>query len=95
MVDSVSTFFINGNQSFINGPRSQPRDLPDCFILGNCIFDSFLFTYKLFAKGLSRYETCLPGNIKLYGKIVSLLPIMFDYNLRVTSAALFVADFNL
>ena len=55
--------------------------------------DTF-YAVELIAKTLRRLETCLEGNNKLYGKLVSLLPIMFFDNLKVTSVAHFVAVFN-
>ena len=30
----LNTFFINNNPVFSNGPRSLPRNPPDCMILG-------------------------------------------------------------
>lgn len=42
-----------------------------------------------------RLETCLSANSKLCRKLFSLVPTMFDDNLRVTSIAFFDFDFNL
>ena len=33
--NGVATFFINGNPVFNNGPRSLPRNPPNCTILHN------------------------------------------------------------
>ena len=33
LASGLITFFINGNPAFSNGPRSQPRNTPDCIIL--------------------------------------------------------------
>ena len=33
LANAVSTFFKNGKPTLINGPRSLPRNLPDCTIL--------------------------------------------------------------
>ena len=35
LTNGLITFFINGNYVFDNGPRSLPRNLPDCIILDN------------------------------------------------------------
>ena len=35
LANGVSTFFINGKLVFSNGPRSLPRNPPDCTILGS------------------------------------------------------------
>ena len=36
------TFFINGNPVFSNGPKSLPRNAPDCIILDNWVFDNLI-----------------------------------------------------
>ena len=41
-----------------------------------------------------RLETCLSANSKLCRKLFSLVPTMFDDNLRVTSAAYIATGFN-
>ena len=38
LANCLITSFINGNAAFSNGPRSPPRNLPDCIILDNWIF---------------------------------------------------------
>ena len=45
-------FFINGNPVFNNGPRSLPRNPPDCIILDSWVFDSLVSVGKQFAKVL-------------------------------------------
>ena len=50
---------------------------------------------ELFAKALRRCETYLLVNNNLWGKVVSLSPIMFDDNLKSTSVSFFTADLNL
>ena len=35
LANGLITFFISGNPVFSNGPRSQPRNAPDCNILDN------------------------------------------------------------
>ena len=35
LVNSLITFFTNGNPVFINGPSNLPRNPPDCIILDN------------------------------------------------------------
>ena len=37
-----STFPIKGNPIFINGPKSLPKNSPDCPILCNWAFDNFI-----------------------------------------------------
>ena len=36
LANGLITFFINGNPVFSNGPRSLPRNPPDCIISDNC-----------------------------------------------------------
>ena len=35
LANGLITFSISGNLVFSNGPRSLPRKLPDCIVLGN------------------------------------------------------------
>ena len=35
LANGLSTFFINGKPTFLNGPRSLARNLPYCTILGS------------------------------------------------------------
>ena len=35
LASGLIIFFINGKPVFSNGPRSLPRNPPDCIILGN------------------------------------------------------------
>ena len=56
---------------FGKGPRSLPRNLPDCFILDSWVFDYFILGGKLLVKDLRSFETCLSVNNNLWGKLVS------------------------
>ena len=58
-------FFINGNHVFNNGPRSLPRNTPDCIMLDNKIFNSIISVDELFPKALQRLATCLLVNNNL------------------------------
>ena len=71
------TLFINGNPVLSNEPRSLPRNLPNCTILDNWVFDSLILTDELCAKALWRFLTCLSVNNNLCGRLVSTsqLPI--------------------
>ena len=96
LINGLSTFTINDNPIFINGPRILPRNPTDCTILDNWVFDNFILGDELFAKILRSFETCLSVSNNSCGKLVLSLesPIMFDENLRVTSVAFFDASFN-
>ena len=89
------TFFINGNPVFRNGPSNLPKSPPDCIILDNWVCDNFISVDKWFEKALRKFETCLLVNNNLWGKLVSLSPIIFDDNLKTTSVSFFIADFSL
>ena len=52
LANGLSSFLIKGNSVFSNGPRSLPKNPPDCPILDNWVFDSFIFANELFAKAL-------------------------------------------
>ena len=51
--------------------KSLPRNLLDCIILDNRVFDSLISVDEIFAKALRRFLTCLLINNNLCGK--------FDY----------------
>ena len=59
LANGLITFFINVSPVFNNGSRSLPRNLPDCTILDNWVFDSLILADKLFSKALQRFSTCL------------------------------------
>ena len=80
---------------FGNGLSNLPRKPPDCIIFDNWVFDNLISADELFAKDLRRFETCVLVNNNVWGKLVSLSPIIFDDNLKTTSVSLFIAEFNL
>lgn len=45
-----------------------------------------------FVKALWRLETCVSDSINVSGKLVSLVPILFDESVRFTPVSFFVAD---
>ena len=93
----MNTFCIKGKQTFINGPRSLPRNLFNCTILDNQVFENVILSDASFAKPLPSLETCVSVNNSLCGKLVSLLesPITFDKRFKVTLVPFFIRDFNL
>ena len=95
LANGFITFFINGNPVFSNGSNSLPRNPPDYIIFDNWVFDNLISADKWFAKALWRFEACLLVNNNLWGKLVSLSPIIFNYNLKTTSLSFFIADLNL
>ena len=83
--------------SFLYGPKSLPKSPPDCPILCNWVFESFILADESFAKALRIFKTCLLVNNNLCKKIFSSLesPIIFDERFKVTLVSFFIADFNL
>ena len=75
-------FFISSNPVFSNGPRTLPKNPPDCIILDNWVFDNLISVDNLLEKDLWRFKTCLLVNNNLWGKLVSSSPITFDDNLK-------------
>ena len=69
--NGLSTFFIDSNPTFNNGPRSVPRNSRDCTILDKLVFDNFKLANKLFVKALRNFETCLSASSNLRGKFVN------------------------
>ena len=48
--NGLSTFFLKGKPVFSNDPRNLPKNLPDCPILDNLVFDNFILADELFTK---------------------------------------------
>ena len=43
-INGLTTFFVNGNQVFDNGPRRQPKNPLDYIIFDNWVFDNLILT---------------------------------------------------
>ena len=82
----VSTFPIKDNPVFSNGPKSLPKNPPDCSILCNWVFDNFILADEPFTKAWQSFETCVLVNNNLFGKLFSLLesPIIVEEIFKVT-----------
>ena len=52
LANGLITFFIKGNPVFSNGPRSLPRNPPDCTILDNLVFEKSISVDDLLGKTL-------------------------------------------
>ena len=79
LANDLITFFISGSLVFSNGPKSLPRNPPDCIILDNWVFDSLLLVVELYEKALQRFSTCLLVNNNSCGKLIlsSESPIIY------------------
>ena len=53
----LSTFPIKGIPIFSNGPKTLPKNSPDCPILCNWVFDNFMLAEELFAKASPNPQT--------------------------------------
>ena len=90
LADGLSTFVINAKTVFSNGLRSLPRNPP--------VFGNFILADESLQKPC---KSCKPWYLSisnnLSGKLVSSLesPITIDHSCRVSSVALFIANFNL
>ena len=73
LANVLSTFPLNDNPLFNNGPKSLPKNPPDCTMLCNWVFDNFILSEELFGKALRSFETCVLVNKNLCGKLFSLL----------------------
>ena len=94
--NNLSTFPIRGNTVFSNGPKSLPRNPPDCPILNSWVSDNFILAEELFGKALQSLETCALVTKNVWGKLFSSLesPKIFDGFFKVTSVQFFPPDFN-
>ena len=48
--NDLNIFPIKDNPVFSSGPKSLPKNLPDCPIFCNWVFDNFILAEELFAK---------------------------------------------
>ena len=71
LTNGLSTFPIRGSPVFSNGPKSLPRNPPDCPILCNRAFYNFILADELFAIALPSLETCVLLSNYLCGKLFS------------------------
>ena len=80
LANGLSTFPIKGNPVFNNGPKSLPNNPPDCRILSNWAFDTFILADELFTKVLRSLKTCVLVNTDLWRKLFSSFesPSTFD-----------------
>lgn len=83
----VGSYSINSKVTFFNFLRSLPRNSPGGIISNSCVFDKFILTVELNLKSLGGIETFSSLNNNLRGKSVSLVPIIFDDNFKVTALA--------
>ena len=95
LANGLSTFPIKGNPGFSNGSKSLPKNSLDGPILCNWVFDNFILAEELFEKALRSFETCLPVNNSLCGKLFSSLesPTRFDKTFQSYFSAIFYSRF--
>ena len=55
--NGLSISSIKGKPVLSNGPRSIPKNPPDCPILCNWVFYNFVLADELFIKALQSFET--------------------------------------
>ena len=73
LANGFSTIFIKGIPDFSNVPKSPPKNLPDCSILCNWIFDNYTLVDELFGKSLQSSKNCVLINDNLCRKLFSSL----------------------
>ena len=57
LTNVLSTFFIKGKKTvFSSGPKSLPRNSPDCSVLCNGFFDNFILADEFFEKALLNHK---------------------------------------
>ena len=91
----LSRFPIKGNPVFSNGPKSLPKNPPDCPILYNWVFDSFILADEPFEKAFRSLKIYALVNNNLWAKLFSSLEslIIFDERFKVTLVPFFIAAF--
>ena len=63
LANGLSTLPIKGKPVFNYGPKSLPKNPPDCPVLGNWVFDNFILADEPFEKAFRSFETCVLVNI--------------------------------
>ena len=58
----VSTFFINGELTFINGSRHVLTNFFDYITIDSRVFDSYIMPNELFADKFQSIQICLSVN---------------------------------
>ena len=93
LAKDLNTFPVKGTPVFNNGPKN----LTDCLILFNYIFDKFIPVKELFAKALQNFGTWLLVNNNLCRKLFLSLesPATLDEIFKVTLVVFFIPDFSL
>ena len=71
LANGLSIFFNKGNPIFSNGPKSLPKNSPNCANLCKWVFDCFILSNELFAKALQSFEKCVLVNNSLCGNLCS------------------------
>ena len=86
LADGLSTLSIKGKPDFSNGPRSLPKNPPNCIILDSWVFGNFTLDDEQGSKSLRILEACVSVNNNLCGKLVSSSEsqIAFDERFKVT-----------
>ena len=57
LANGLRTFPIKGNAVFSNGSKGLPKNLLDCPIWCNWVFDNFILAEELLVKALRGFET--------------------------------------
>ena len=68
LANGLSAFPIKGNPVFSHGPKGLTKISPDCHILYNWVFDTFILPDEPFAKALQSFKICVLVNNNLCGK---------------------------
>ena len=97
LANDLRTFPIKGNLVFSNGLKLLPKNLPDCPILCNWVFDNFIFADELFEEVLGSLEIYVLVTNNLCAKLLSPLEssTLFDGIFKVTSVPFFIPEFKL
>ena len=69
LANGLSIFLIKGNPVFSNGPKSLPKNPPNCTFLCNWVFNYFLSAEESFGKASRSFETWILVNNNLCGKL--------------------------
>ena len=65
----LSRIFIKNNTVLGNGPKSLPKNFPDCPNSCKWVFDGFILAQRPFSKALQILKTCVLLNNNLCGKL--------------------------
>ena len=95
LATGLNIFLIRSKPVFSNGPKTLPKNSPDCPILCSWVFDSFILVNKIFANVFQNIETSVLVNNNFCGSLCASLYLSFTFDERFKVTAVHFLILNL